>query len=551
MIFGFVLFSFVAVNEAAALSSSLKIPKAPADLSSTFRIAEDRSLEDRLTADRLPADRGPPPRPVADRIAADRTSKEARNGPRPFGQAVTADRLPADRQRVATLSADRKAALAATSSAAAFKTRSPYQKQTWQKKTRQKKAHQKSPPQKSLLREGRKKPFFQPLLSLPFSKKPLLKPHIIQNTQPLISGERVIQGDVFEGVKAFHRASGRLLWEAKGIETGSAFVFHGNRLYFGGSDGFFYALEADTGRLVWKFSVGSENISAPVLFQGAVYWQSSHQKIYARETAKKGRILWTYAGPPLPQKGFFERPSGGLAIGRGGAASDKPASGGDPAADPTKSGAKNKGRGGSGAKQGRGGPGGQTSNGVRLFGGFHDGSLVALDLKTGKKLWSLPSRSLSSISFRLRSRKGCLLVPWRDLGLFCLNRRNGKVLWKAPGGLAHPAAGPGGRLYQAQKGRIYALHESDGRILWSKKREDAAGDSPASAPVFFTPYKKFVIYGSPASGVLVAADADDGRSIGRFLFGKGLASPVTVLEEENEAWFFSIQGRLHKIRLNY
>ena len=494
-IFLFVLPSFVAANGAPASSAVF------------FEAPAARPVADRISADRISADRI---------SAADRLPAKAAADAKKFATARAGDQRAKRRFRLLPRSSRQSS------------------RQSSRKDPRQ--AAQKS-----------RRRFFQPLLSIPFSKKPLLKPHIIQNTQPLVLGEKVIQGDVFEGVKAFHRATGRLLWEAKGVSAGSVFVIHKDRLYFGGSDGFFYALEADSGRLVWKFPVGSEIISAPIVFQDAVYWQSSHQKIYAREIAKNGRLLWTYAGPPLPQKGFFARSSGGLAAPRGG-----PAPPGRPqgvsGAFPAKIGAVQAGE-------------------KRLFGGFYDGGLVALDLKTGRKIWSLPSRSPSSVSFRLQSRKGCLLVPWRGLGLFCLNQRNGKVLWKAPGGLAHaasleaasavssaapaPAPAPRGRLYQADEERIYGLNESNGRVLWEKKR-DAESGLAGGGPVFFTPYKKFVIYGSPSSGSIFAAAGADGRLIGRFLFGRGLASPVTVVEGERggEAWFFSVQGYLHKIRLN-
>lgn len=304
----------------------------------------------------------------------------------------------------------------------------------------------------------------------------------------------MIQGDSFTGLKAFHKQKGHLLWQIpiSNGGVGSSLIAKKNSLYFGGSDGFFYAIDLNKGQLSWKIFTGSENINSPILSNEAVYWMASNQKIYAHELKEGGKLLWVYSGPSLP-KGFFIRGAGGLAIKEG-----------------------------------------------LLYGGFYDGSLVALDLKNGRKKWSLPSKSpFHSIGFQLKLHGGCLLVPVIGMGLFCLNHSNGKTLWKAPGGSSHPVRNSE-ILYQAGKQQIYALSIENGKQLWSKKF--------IGEPVFFSPYKKFVIYGSVSDGRIYIADSRNGKEQTSFLFGKGLASPVTVIEDSNEAWFFTIQGYLHKIR---
>lgn len=334
----------------------------------------------------------------------------------------------------------------------------------------------------------------QPVKSIQFSPKPLLKPHVIQNTQPLIIGNKVIQGDSFSGLKAFHRQTGHLLWQIpiSNGGVGSSLIAEKNTLYFGGSDGFFYAVDLNKGQLSWKFFTGSENINSPILSNEAVYWMASNQKIYAHELKEGGKLRWVYSGPSLPND-FFIRGAGGLAIKEG-----------------------------------------------LLYGGFYDGSLVALDLKNGRKKWSLPPKNpLHSIGFQLKTKGGCLLVPVIETGLFCLNHSNGKTLWKAPGGSSHPVRNSE-ILYQAGNQHTYALSIENGKPLWSKKF--------SGEPVFFSPYKTFVVYGSVSDGRIYIADGRSGKNQASFLFGKGLSSPVTVVESSNEAWFFTIQGYLHKIR---
>lgn len=335
----------------------------------------------------------------------------------------------------------------------------------------------------------------QPLLSIKFSKKPLLKSHILQNTQPLIIGDKVIQGDSFTGLKAFHKKTGELIWQ-KPIShggAGSSIAVSNDVLYFGGSDGFFYALNAQNGQLVWKFFTGSENINSPLIFDQTVYWMASNQKIYAHSLTTGKGLLWIYSGPFLP---------------------DQPVT--------------------------RGSSNLQIKNGL-LFSGFYDGSLVAIDLKTGKKKWSLPDQSEYPIGFRLKITSRCLLVPFIDLGLKCLDYRNGKALWQAQGGSSHPVI-DSGLVYQSDRNRIYALKmAAGGKPLWSKKFS-------SGGPVFFSSYREFMVYGSPTNGRIYIASKKNGTTQDAFLFGKGLASPASIDAESDEAWFFSIQGYLHKIR---
>ena len=274
-------------------------------------------------------------------------------------------------------------------------------------------------------------------MSLKFSQKPLLKSHIVQNTQPLIVGDKVLQGDSFYGLKAFHKKTGRLIWETpiSNGGVGSPLTVLQDVIYFGGSDGFFYAVDLKTGQLVWKFFTGSENINSPQIHDQVVYWMASNQKVYAHSLKKKRGLLWMYAGPSLPQ-GLFARGTSGLAIAKG-----------------------------------------------LLYAGFYDGSLAAIDLKSGKKKWSLPKKSPHSISFQLKIEGQCLLAPITGAGLFCLNYLNGKTLWKAPGGFSHPVS-DSNTVYQAEQGKIYALEKTSGKTLWSKQF--------SGEPVFFSPYRDFV-----------------------------------------------------------
>jgi outer membrane protein assembly factor BamB len=68
-------------------------------------------------------------------------------------------------------------------------------------------------------------------------------------------------------------------------------------LYVGSYDGNLYALDAATGRLIWKFGTGGGIASSPTLYNGIVYFLSSDAYAYA-VTAMTGSLQWKYQLPP-------------------------------------------------------------------------------------------------------------------------------------------------------------------------------------------------------------------------------------------------------------
>lgn len=65
-------------------------------------------------------------------------------------------------------------------------------------------------------------------------------------------------------------------------------------VYFGGSDAFFYALEQETGDVIWRFRVGKTPksiLSSPVLHNGVLYFGAYDGNIYALQS-KTGQPLW-------------------------------------------------------------------------------------------------------------------------------------------------------------------------------------------------------------------------------------------------------------------
>ncbi len=52
-------------------------------------------------------------------------------------------------------------------------------------------------------------------------------------------------------------------------------------VYVGSSDGNIYALDAKTGKLIWRYATSGRIWSSPTYWKGAVYVGSSDNRLYA------------------------------------------------------------------------------------------------------------------------------------------------------------------------------------------------------------------------------------------------------------------------------
>jgi eukaryotic-like serine/threonine-protein kinase len=64
-------------------------------------------------------------------------------------------------------------------------------------------------------------------------------------------------------------------------------------VYVGSQDNNIYALDANTGSLLWKYTTGGPVPSSPATANGVVYVGSNDYALYAL-SAKTGVLLWSY-----------------------------------------------------------------------------------------------------------------------------------------------------------------------------------------------------------------------------------------------------------------
>jgi outer membrane protein assembly factor BamB len=118
-------------------------------------------------------------------------------------------------------------------------------------------------------------------------------------SSPLFANKLVIVGDWSHDVYAFTAATGNLRWHyhAGGLIKG-AIALSGNRVYFGSYDTHVYALDARTGKEVWRASsqprLGRTGTfyANPAVAYGRVYIGATDGKMYSYG-ATSGKLRWS------------------------------------------------------------------------------------------------------------------------------------------------------------------------------------------------------------------------------------------------------------------
>jgi outer membrane protein assembly factor BamB len=316
----------------------------------------------------------------------------------------------------------------------------------------------------------------------------------INRMTPILAGDLVIQGNGVDSISAFNRESGNLKWQlpiANGAEASAALIK--DRLFFGASDGNFYSIEASTGQIIWSFSTKSENLSEPLLHDGVVYFLAGTNVFYALDAAS-GKQLWLHSRQDTSQFSI-----------RGGS---KPA----------------------------------LRNGV-LFVGFSDGSVVALNSKTGNVIWENQlnrNKRFRDIDATPVVDGDQVYVPGYDDKLYCISAEKGEVLWKIDGGGYSGVTILGEYIfYPTSNGQILALKKTNGEKLWTYKLSEGIA-------THVRVFKGILTFGE-SQGRLVFLDARTGKLLGDFDPGRGVMSSPEVDDKNNRVYFISGEANLYAL----
>jgi outer membrane protein assembly factor BamB len=312
-------------------------------------------------------------------------------------------------------------------------------------------------------------------------------------------GEMIIQANSIDGIVAYERFSGREVWRLKvtnGVESSAGLVQ--DRLFFGGNDGQFYSVEANTGKIVWTFPTRIENLSEPLLDDGVVYFLTGNNSLYALDAAT-GKQNWLYTRQdPNP-----------LRV-RGGS---KPA----------------------------------LHNGTLIV-GFSDGYLVGLTAKTGQLKWEKQlnrNKKFKDLDTNPLVEGEYVYALGFDDRLYCLRSASGESVWTSEKGGYGGMVIVGDRLFYATStSEFLAVDKSTGNKIWSYPLPEGG---IATTP---TLYRGLIVFGE-SQGNLVFLDSGTGKPVGSFDPGRGILSPPTVDEKNNHVFFISGEANVYSLEIGF
>jgi outer membrane protein assembly factor BamB len=263
-------------------------------------------------------------------------------------------------------------------------------------------------------------------------------------------------------VWALDRDTGALLWrfdEAAGqyVEGGA---IGGGLFVVGNSDGNVYALDLERGTLQWTFKTGHRVWATPLIVSDTVYVGSMDHHLYALRLSD-GEVMWNF----LARGAFAATPALQDDILYIGAFDDRlygiDAHTGDERWHFA------------GMNWFWGSP---VIHDDVVYAADVDGNVYAIDAESGKQIWRQSLDTPVRAGMALSEDEGLLFACGQDGALYALDIDDGFVLWSAESegqALSKPAVG-GAAVYESLiygTYRIQALHVENGRGIWTYPTE--------------------------------------------------------------------------------
>ena len=326
--------------------------------------------------------------------------------------------------------------------------------------------------------------------------KPHLQARVLQRAKTVLTSDFVLQADSLYGVRAYDRSTGNIQWYFSvlgGIEGGV--VVNGERIVFGGSDGFLYCLELKTGLMLWKFYTGVENLGEPFVKDDVIYFLTSKDKLYALNI-KTGQTFWAYKQNSLNTMSI-------RGVGR-------------PAVDEQ-----------------------------FVYAGFSNGLFKAFNKKTGRWVWrvqlSKKNNKFKDVDVSPVIKGDHIYVASYGGGLYSLNKKTGRVIWRYKEGSHNAPTVSGSSLYySSSQGNIIALNRFSGKLLWTHKVKGLA-----TRPIL---YKSFLIYGTSKGG-LNFIKKNGGMMVRTLNLFKSVTSEPAIDAVSQEMYVMSVEAWLYKFSL--
>jgi outer membrane protein assembly factor BamB len=243
-------------------------------------------------------------------------------------------------------------------------------------------------------------------------------------------------------------------------------IYVGGKLYFVNNNGYAFALDADTGKVLWERRIGRLNASSPAYYNHRLYIVNLEPGHLLKLDAKTGRTIWKRDLPGRAESSpvvidrtvYFGCENGELfavSAGKGQVRWSTPLGGPIKAAP--------------------------AYHGGRLYVGDYGGHMNAVDAKTGKLVWQSgslgPGYGGSGAFYSTPAvAYGRVYAGNNDARVYSYDISDGTLAWSySTGGYAYsgPAVAntrhsPPTVFIGSFDGNVYALNAKDGGVRWSR-----------------------------------------------------------------------------------
>ncbi|MGK0267319.1 MAG: outer membrane protein assembly factor BamB [Maricaulis sp.] len=253
------------------------------------------------------------------------------------------------------------------------------------------------------------------------------------NARPVIADGRIYAGDATGRITALDADSGTEIWSMRlevpnrfdRMSFGSGLAYDSGRVFAHSGFNFFVAIDAETGAEIWRTETLVPFHGAPTVVDGRVFVTSDDNELLALDAAT-GAVLWTYQGI-IETARLLTGPSpavlGDIVV--------APFASGELVAlrvqngNPVWSDSLTRAGGLTAMSEINDVAGSPVIMEGTVYAMSHSGTLVAIELRTGERIWTQPA--------------GGLHTPWvagdflyvitSESELVCLNRHTGVVHW--------------------------------------------------------------------------------------------------------------------------
>jgi eukaryotic-like serine/threonine-protein kinase len=239
---------------------------------------------------------------------------------------------------------------------------------------------------------------------------------------------------------AVNAATGQLVWKYTGTKSFvySSATYNNGVVYVGGIDDYVYAFDALTGNIKWTYKMGTTGIESDAVYaDGSIYVGCNDDYMVALDAAT-GQFKWSFM------------------------------TGSNISASPT------------------------VANGTVYF-GSSDGKLYALSTSTGQLKWAFPTGAMINQSGPALV-DGVIYVGSRDSYLYAIDATTGTQKWRySTNGISLEQSSPtvaNGIVYIGgwydvpgftKKGSMYAVNATNGALVWEKLQNTGISSSPTVA----------------------------------------------------------------------